>query len=78
MVVSEFKGETSAATRKARKKLGHRVVEIAPFDGGKDCLNPLDFIDKNSPTALEECLDLAKFVGHSYRNGTYAALGRFW
>ena len=60
MVVSEFKGETSAATRKARKKLGHRVVEIAPFDGGKDCLNPLDFIDKNSPTALEECLDLAK------------------
>jgi type IV secretion system protein VirD4 len=59
MVVIEFKGETSAATRKARKKLGE-VIEMAPFDGGTGCLNPLDFIDRNSPTAIEDCLDLAK------------------
>jgi type IV secretion system protein VirD4 len=63
-VVIDFKGENALKTAKHRaKKFGHRIVLLDPFKivtQTPDCLNPLDFIDKNSETALDDCNDLAK------------------
>ena len=61
-VVIDFKGENATITAARRKELGHKVVLLDPFKHTTltpDTLNPLDFIDKNSPTALDDCRDLA-------------------
>lgn len=60
-VVLDFKGENARITADARRAMGHKVVILDPFNevGGKDTFNPLDFIDKNSSLALDECRDLA-------------------
>lgn len=62
MVVVDFKGELVKATAQARRRMGHRVVVIDPFGvaGGTDTFNPLDFIDKESRHALDDCRDLAE------------------
>jgi type IV secretion system protein VirD4 len=62
MVVVDFKGENARITAKARRAMGHRVVLLDPFKvvaKTPDTLNPLDFIDKNDPLAIDECRDLA-------------------
>ena len=60
----DFKGELFAKTAQFRRRiLGQRVIALDPFKAGTnspDTLNPLDFIDKDSPTALDECRDLAQ------------------
>jgi len=62
MVVVDFKGELVRITADARRKMGQRVVVIDPFGlvGGKDTFNALNCIDKGSPTAIDECRDLAE------------------
>ena len=62
MVVVDFKGELVKATAQARRRMGQRVVVIDPFGvaGGTDTFNPLDFIDKESRHALDDCRDLAE------------------
>lgn len=62
MVVVDFKGELVKATAHARRGMGQRVVVIDPFGvaGGTDTFNPLDFIDKESRHALDDCRDLAE------------------
>jgi type IV secretion system protein VirD4 len=62
-VVVDFKGENARLTAEHRRKaFGHQVVILDPFRAvatQPDCFNPLDFIDKNNPLALDECADLA-------------------
>lgn len=63
MAVVDFKGELSWLTAKARRAMGHRVVLLDPYQHATrepDTFNPLDFIDTGSPTALDECRDLAE------------------
>jgi type IV secretion system protein VirD4 len=63
-VVVDFKGENARLTAKHRKKVfGHRIVILDPFKvvtKQSDTFNPLDFIDKDSPVAIDECRDLAE------------------
>lgn len=62
-VVVDFKGENAKLTAAhRRRKFGHKIVMLDPFrivSKSPDSFNPLDFIDANSPVAIDECLDLA-------------------
>ena len=58
-VCVDFKRELADATAEHRRKLGHKVIILDPFGGGTDKFNALDFIDKNSPLAVDDCRDLA-------------------
>lgn len=63
-VVVDFKGELAQATAEHRKRtFGHRVVMLDPFrvvTQRPDSFNPLDWIDRESPTAPDDCRDLAE------------------
>jgi type IV secretion system protein VirD4 len=62
-VVVDFKGELAKATMKRRRQMGHRIVLLDPFHvvtKNPDTLNPLDFISKDSPYAIDEIRDLAE------------------
>ena len=73
-VVVDFKGENAQLTAKHRgRAFGQRIVMLDPFKMVTQkpaTLNPLDFIDKDSPTAIEECRDLAEALvvstGHEH------------
>ncbi len=62
-VFIDFKGEIAHLTAKARQKMGHRVVRLDPFrlvTNQPDTFNVLQHIDRNSPTALDDCRALAE------------------
>jgi type IV secretion system protein VirD4 len=63
-VVIDFKAELYKTTAEHRSKVfGHQIVVVDPFKvvtQTPDSFNPLDFIDKDSPTAIDECRDLAE------------------
>ena len=62
-VVVDFKGELAAATMKRRQRMGHRIVLLDPYQmvtNSPDTFNPLDFINKNSPHAIDEIRDLSE------------------
>jgi type IV secretion system protein VirD4 len=62
-VVVDFKGELAAATMKRRRRMGHRIVLLDPYQmvtKSPDTFNPLQFIDKNSPHAIDEIRDLSE------------------
>jgi type IV secretion system protein VirD4 len=63
-VVMDFKGENARLTAGHRcQAFGHRIVMLDPFrinTQNPDTWNPLDFIDPQSPDALDECRDLAE------------------
>ncbi|HEY3964100.1 MAG TPA: type IV secretory system conjugative DNA transfer family protein [Planctomycetaceae bacterium] len=62
-VVVDFKGELTRITADARREMGHKVVILDPYKmttQSPDTFNPLDFIDRESPTALDDCRDLAE------------------
>ena len=62
-VVVDFKGENAKLTAEHRRKaFGHRVVLLdlcKVVTQTSDSFNPLDFINKDSRQALDECNDLA-------------------
>lgn len=64
IVAIDFKGEIARLTARYRQKyFKHRVVLLDPYKvvtQTPDCFNALDFIDKNSRTAIDECHELAK------------------
>lgn len=63
MVVIDFKGENVKLTANARRTMGHRVVVLDPYNMTSqepDTFNPLEFIDRDSHTALDDCRDLAE------------------
>lgn len=56
-VVIDPKGENYRITAAQRRAMGHKVVALDPFNvvtDRPDTLNPLDMIDVNSPSALDE------------------------
>jgi type IV secretion system protein VirD4 len=63
-VVVDFKGENFRLTAEHRRRaFGHRIVVLDPMriiSQTPDTFNPVEFIDKNSPTAIDECRDLAE------------------
>ena len=63
-VVVDFKGENFQLTAEHRRKeFGHQIVVLDPFKlatQAPDTFNALDFIENDSPTALDECRDLAE------------------
>jgi type IV secretion system protein VirD4 len=62
-VVIDFKGENARLTAAHRRAMGHRVVLLDPFQvvtNTPDTFNPLDLIDPASPTALDDCRDIAE------------------
>ena len=62
-VTVDFKGENARLTAQLRRKaFGQQIVLLDPFHAvtkQPDCFNPLDFIGRDSPLALDECADLA-------------------
>ena len=77
-VVVDFKGENFRLTAEHRRRaFGHRIVVLDPFrmvSQTPDTFNPLEFIDRESPIAIDECRDLAESMvirtGHEHE--------RFW
>jgi type IV secretion system protein VirD4 len=72
-VVVDFKGENYRLTAERRQAFGHRIVALDPFrmvSQTPDTFNPLEFIDRESPTAIDECRDLAEALvirtGHEH------------
>jgi type IV secretion system protein VirD4 len=63
-VVVDFKGENAKLTAEhRRRRFGHRIVMLDPFHvvtDKPDRFNPLAYIRKDSPQAIDECNDLAK------------------
>src|SRR5262249_14247994 len=63
-VVVDFKGENFQLTAEHRRKaFGHQIVVLDPFklvSRAPQTFNALDFINKDSPTAIDECRDLAE------------------
>jgi type IV secretion system protein VirD4 len=63
MVAIDFKPELATATMKTRKRQGHRVVLLDPFERmGKnpDCFNPFDFIANDNPDLIDATRQLAE------------------
>lgn len=62
-VIVDFKGENARLTAEYRRvKLGHQIVLLDPYQivvPNPATYNPLDFIEKNSPCAIDDCNDLA-------------------
>ncbi len=67
-VVVDFKGELASLTAGARRRMGHDIVILDPFGScakttmpfKPSTFNPLDFIDKDSPAAIDDCNALAQ------------------
>lgn len=63
-VVVDFKGENAKLTAGHRRRVfGHKVILLDPYKlvtQSPDSFNPLDFIHKDDPEALDHCNDLAK------------------
>jgi type IV secretion system protein VirD4 len=62
-VVVDFKGENYLETAADRQRMGQRVVVLDPYrivTQEPDTFNPLQPIDRESPTAIDECRDLAE------------------
>lgn len=63
-VVVDFKGENFRLTAGHRQKVfGHQIVVLDPFkvvSQTPHTFNALDFINKESPMAIDECRDLAE------------------
>lgn len=63
-VVVDFKGENFRLTAEHRRRaFGHRIVVLDPFrmvSQTPDTFNPLEFIERNSAIAIDECRDLAE------------------
>jgi type IV secretion system protein VirD4 len=64
VIVVDYKGENATLTAAHRAHaFGHRIVLLDPFKlttQTPDTFNPLDFIAKGDPHALDECRDLAQ------------------
>jgi len=63
-VVVDFKGENARITAEHRRRVfGHKIVMLDPFKvvtQRPDTFNVLEYIDKDSPLAIDDCRDLAE------------------
>ncbi|HEX3997491.1 MAG TPA: type IV secretory system conjugative DNA transfer family protein [Pirellulales bacterium] len=61
-VAVDFGGALAKATMKRRRRMGQRIVLLDGYKlttNSPDTFNPVSFIDKNSPYAIDEIRDLA-------------------
>lgn len=56
----DVKGDLFSTAGPRRAARGERIVRLAPFDGGKDALNPLDSIPRHSPMLVDSANALAE------------------
>jgi len=57
------KGENHRLTAEHRQtRFGHRTVQLAPFSGVSDAMNPFYFLDPKSPLLLDKCRDLSNML----------------
>ena len=63
-LVIDPKGENYAVTAQYRRSIGHRVIALDPFDiiGGDDAFNPIEALDPEGPTAIEDAAGLAEML----------------
>jgi type IV secretion system protein VirD4 len=65
-VVVDFKGELFQKTAEhRRRKFGHRIVVLDPYkvvSAQPDTFNPMEFIERESPSAIDQCRDLAEAI----------------
>lgn len=65
-VVLDFKGENAKLTAEHRRTaFGHQIVMVDPYKvatQAPDSFDPLCFIDRDDPQAIDDCLDLAKSI----------------
>ena len=62
-VVVDFKGENALITAERRRRMGHRIVLLDPYQmvtRNPGSFNPIDFIRKDSPHVIDEIRDLAE------------------
>jgi type IV secretion system protein VirD4 len=62
-VVVDFKGELFKLTADARRRMGHRVPRLDPFGvrgPGSDTHNPMQYIDGQSESMIDDCRGLAE------------------
>jgi len=65
VIVVDPKGENYAVTARRRRELGQKVVVLDPMgitDAQSDTLNPLDIVDAESPTSLDEAAALTSLL----------------
>jgi type IV secretion system protein VirD4 len=61
LVCFDTKGDLAeVATEHRRRRMGQRVIRLAPFNGGTDTLNPLDAIPRDSPTLVDQARAMAE------------------
>ena len=60
LVAFDPKGDLFATTAKRRQRMGQRILRVAPFDGGRDRLNPLDTIPEDSPLLIDSAGAMAE------------------
>ena len=65
-VVVDFKGELFLKTAEHRRRaFGHKIIVLDPYKAvsqNPDSFNPVEFIHRDSPTAIDEVRDLAEAV----------------
>jgi type IV secretion system protein VirD4 len=60
IVCFDTKGDLFATCHRRRRARGERIIRLAPFNGGNDCLNPLDMIGKDSPVLIDSARAMAE------------------
>lgn len=60
LICFDAKGDLFETAAKPRARMGQRILRLAPFNGGKDTLNPLDAIPRNSPTLVDQARAMAE------------------
>lgn len=59
LICFDAKGDLFETTAARRSRMG-RVIHLAPFNDGKDTLNPLNAIPRNSPTLVDQARAMAE------------------
>lgn len=80
VIAIDPKGENAMITARRRRELGHKVAVIDPmgitgFD--KAGLNPLDIIDPDSPTLVDDAMSLIAAMAPN-DHGSDTSDGRYW
>jgi type IV secretion system protein VirD4 len=60
LVCFDTKGDLYETTHRRRAQMGHRIVRLAPFNGGSDGFNPLDTIPRDSPLLVDSARAMAE------------------
>ncbi|MDE2509178.1 MAG: type IV secretory system conjugative DNA transfer family protein [Planctomycetota bacterium] len=60
VIAFDPKGDLFTTSGAVRARMGHRIIRLAPFTGGRDTLNPLDAIPASSPLLVDRARAIAE------------------